>query len=172
MEKKVAARLAEFFGLEGRPTDIRELARMLRKRFKGLGGKDGKPIIVGRSDARTRHLIQLENGQRCYVNCALDCLITAVLNRDLLITSSCPDCNGEITIAIKDSAVAYRSHDELLLYLGVDAHGKRDLLAYLCPNINFFISPRHLERWIENREVLGIPLTLEEALAFAAELLS
>lgn len=117
------------------------------------------------SNEPTLHRVRLAGGPEVYAMCAIDALgMPFMLKRNADVGSACAQCGGHIRIQIKSEQIVERSPDEIVVWL---ADRKEGCVAAvdLCPDLNFFCSPRHLEEWkVKRPEQSGQMLTLDQAL--------
>ena len=164
-----ARRLRELYGLAQSPQDLAEFVTL---RW-GSGRLPQAEWLVAPSP--TRHEVVL--GSRClHVHCALDALMYPLLvGQDAQVRSRCPECESAIEITVHSRELVSWVPQGAVLWLGASAEGGACCTSelgstkqYLCPFINLFDKPEHLEQWrAKNDQVLGVPLTLSQAFALA-----
>jgi len=119
------------------------------------------------SSVPTKHLVTFLNwpeAKPVYAMCAVDALgIPFMFHKDVEISSSCPHCGRPIVVVVQDGRVVSRVPAELVVWVGNDR--TECAATSVCPTINFFCSPAHLEAWgnTDSRDS-GFVLNLGEAL--------
>lgn len=99
------------------------------------------------SNEPTPHRVQLAHGPRVYAMCAVDALrMPFMLRRDAEILSACAQCGGEIQIHIQSGQITQRSPMDMVVWL-LAMKEKCIAATDLCPAVNFFCSPEHLQQW-------------------------
>jgi hypothetical protein len=103
----------------------------------------------------TRHKIIFRDGREAYALCATDALgIHFMLGEDITVRSRCPECEIEMTIAVKDGRIASSVPEGLVEFVSSKEHCGCTAKTF-CPFMNFFCSRDHLERWREKNPANG-----------------
>ncbi len=67
-----------------------------------------------------------------------------------------------------EGSIASAEPSSAVLWLGASSEGEGSCVTYLCPYINFFSAPEHLDEWKDAHPTeLGIMLTLQHSLILA-----
>lgn len=118
----------------------------------------------------TPHRVRLD-GREVYALCAIDALgIAGMLKQPIQITSACPHCGARIGLAVTadGETITEVEPSSILVWAGVAVAGQGCCAVTLCPEINFFCSPAHLETWRQGHQgVEGEALGLLPALYVA-----
>ncbi len=118
------------------------------------------------SNERTAHRVQLSQGPELYAMCAIDALgMPFMLGKDAEIASACASCSGAVSIAVAQGSVNRVSPAGLVVwYAKVEAGCV--LATALCPDLNFFCSTAHLQKWTAaHPDKSGDMITFDQALA-------
>ncbi len=113
--------------------------------------KKGDEIISAYpfSAVATSHKVIFEDRHEVYALCATDALgIHFMLDKNITIKSSCPECKNEIRIIVKNRTIASCKPKEAVEFVGRMKKCGCTAEA-LCPFINFFCSREHLKKWRE-----------------------
>lgn len=97
----------------------------------------------------TPHRVRLE-GREVYALCAIDALgIAAMLKRPTRITSACAHCSNQVSLAVTadGETITEAEPSSIMMWIAVAVAGQGCCAVTLCPEINFFCSPAHLEAW-------------------------
>jgi hypothetical protein len=118
------------------------------------------------SDEPTSHRVQLAGGPQVYAMCAIDALgIPFMLNRDAEIRSACAQCGGEVYIQVRSKHITQQNTEDIVVWFPT-RKAQCIVATDLCPAVNFFCSPEHLQQWkAMYPEQNGQALTLAQALA-------
>lgn len=182
-EDLVWRRVLELIPVLGRPprleeiastTDIRpeRLAVVLRQlQQRDLLGLDEATGSVAHAypftASHTGHRVHLGD-QVLNALCAVDALgVGSMYRRDIWIDSSCHCCGAEIRVATRQNGMSLATVSPANTVVWFDAVYSGSCAATsCCPNIAFFCSDDHLQRWIsaEAAQRQGYRLSLEEAL--------
>lgn len=119
--------------------------------------KEGGEIISAYpfSAKTTRHKVIFQDGHAIYALCATDALgVHFMLHEDIAVRSRCPECDGEMTIEMKDGKVASCVPEGVVEFVS----SRKDCgctAKTFCPFMNFFCSQEHLEKWREKNPENG-----------------
>lgn len=119
------------------------------------------------SNLPTRHLVRFHawpEAKPVYALCAVDALgVPFMVRRDVVIASACASCGRPIALDVKNRAIVARDPAETVVWVGT---ARSECAATsICPTINFFCSPGHVEAWRQGQpEAAGHVLSLGEAL--------
>ncbi len=170
------------FTEKGRAPSIKEIHERLnlsqdvvKNAIEGLARND----IIGRdrngeieyaypfSSKPTLHRVVLKDGTRVFALCATDAFgISFMLKEDITILSCCPHCSGDITIILKDSAIASKRPNEVIEWISTKRGGDGRTAKACCPFMNLFCSESCLEEFKDNdpRYRVGELYTIEEVI--------
>lgn len=99
----------------------------------------------------TEHRIILENGRELFAMCAADALgMPVMFNRDVTIISKCKHCKQEIVIDVKNAEIVRMSQPDISICS--PPCQVAPAAETTCPDVNFFCSTDHAQRWIEENE--------------------
>lgn len=121
------------------------------------------------SNEPTAHRVRLAGGPAVYSMCAIDALgMPFMLRRDADIVSRCAGCEVDVRIEVRGREIVRQEPADIVVWL---AERREDCVAAtdLCPDLNFFCSPDHLDRWRTGAGATGEQLTLSQALARGRE---
>jgi len=99
--------------------------------------------------------------------CAVDALgVPYLFHRDVEITSACPYCARPLTIKVRNLQIEKRDPVQIVVWVG---ETRTECAATsVCPTLNFFCSPAHVEVWRKAAaKETGAVLSLGEALFVA-----
>lgn len=122
------------------------------------------------STVPTNHVVRFVDwpqAKAAYVMCAVDALgIPFLFQRDVEITSSCPYCARPLAIKACNFQIVERDPVETVVWV---AETRTECAATsICPTLNFFCSPGHVEAWRKAAaKETGAVLSLGEALFVA-----
>ena len=172
-----AIRFAAFYSiLDGKPANIRALALQ-----SGIAADQTQPFIRGMADRgilvldedetvvgchglsiiSTKHHLSI-NDQNLFTWCAADAVgIAAALEIEAKIVSKCFQCNESIEIDMANGQIINSNQNDARIWV-VDADLNRSIVECTCPQINFFCSEEHFNKWYQNQNK-GKLLTLDEA---------
>lgn len=162
LEEEIRKFILRTFAATGRPPAPAKIQNGLKltsldtvrqavKRLEGadlLVTQDGEIVSSYPFSAKeTFHKVVFDDGREVHALCATDALgISSMLKEDIKVLSLCPHCAKEMTIILKDGAVASKKPDEILEW--VSSRGEEGQIASVCcPYMNFFCSPSCLEGW-------------------------
>ena len=118
------------------------------------------------SNEPTGHSVQLDPGVRVFAMCAIDALgMPFMLKRDAQIESACIECASPVRVQIQAATIRQHSPAGLMVWLADQPEGCVVAID-ICPNLNFFCSREHLERWQRRTASSGRQLTLAEAVGY------
>jgi hypothetical protein len=169
LPENFARRLRELYGLAQSPQNLAEFVTL---RW-GSGRLPQAEWLV--SSSSTRHEVVLE-GRCLHVPCALDALMYPLLvGQDAQVRSRCSECESVIEVTVHSGELVAWVPQSAVLWLGASAEGGACCTSelgctkqYICPFINLFDKPEHLEQWrAKNDQVLGVPLTPSQAFVLA-----
>lgn len=172
-----AIRLASFFYiLEGKKAIVNELALQVgiteqqAQQYIENMARDGRLVIDeqgtvvgshGLSLIPTKHSLNI-NGQNLFTWCAADAIgIPAALGIDAKIISNCFQCNEPIEIIMSNGDVQSSNHANARMWV-IEADLDRPVVSCTCPQINFFCSTEHFNKWNKVPNIKGRLLTLAE----------
>ncbi len=99
------------------------------------------------SARQTRHAVVFPDGHQVHALCATDALgIHFMLGEDITVRSRCPECEGEITIGMKDGNIASCSPAGVVEFVSSGDHCGCTARTF-CPFMNFFCSKDHVDTW-------------------------
>lgn len=156
----------------GRPDTIASVLRDLAaKDIIVLDDTTGGIVAAYPFSARpTPHRVTLD-GREVYALCAIDALgIAGMLKRPIQIDSTCAHCGARVSLAVTadGETITEAEPSSTLVWAGVAVAGQGCCAVILCPEINFFCSPSHLEAWRQGHlDVEGEALGLLPALYVA-----
>ncbi len=119
--------------------------------------KEGAEIISAYpfSARATRHKVIFKDGREVYALCATDAMgIHFMLHEDIVVRSSCPECENEMEIKLKDGKVVSCVPDGVVEFVSSREQCGCTAKTF-CPFMNFFCSEAHLEKWREKNPVYG-----------------
>jgi Alkylmercury lyase len=121
-----------------------------------LTKEGGKIISAYPFSARTtRHRVVFKDGHEVYALCATDALgVHFMLHRPITVRSSCPACESEMIIEIKDGKVTSYSPTGIVQFVS-SSGGCGCTAKTFCPNMNFFCSEEHAAAWREQNPALA-----------------
>lgn len=110
--------------------------------------KNGKIISAYPfSTVESRHRIIFNDGHAVYALCAIDALgAHFMLGEDITIESTCPECNEELKIRMRNGHIVSQVPNGIVVYLSNEDDCGR-VVQTCCPFINFFCSEVHLDQW-------------------------
>ncbi len=119
------------------------------------------------SNEPTPHRVQLVKRPQVYAMCAVDALgMPFMLRRDAEIRSTCAHCGGEIQIQVQTEQITRHSPEDVVVWFPTVTE-QCVVATDLCPALNFFCSPAHLQQWsAEHPERHGQLLTLPQAVEY------
>jgi hypothetical protein len=101
------------------------------------------------SAKQTRHKVVFPDGHEIYALCATDALgIHFMLGENIIVHSSCPECEGEMKIEVKDGKIASCIPEGVVEFVS-RASDCGCTAKTFCPFMNFFCSHEHLDKWRE-----------------------
>ncbi len=101
------------------------------------------------SAKQTRHAVVFPDGHQVYALCATDALgIHFMLGEEITVRSRCPECEGEITIEMKDGNIASCAPAGAVEFVSSGDHCGCTARTF-CPFMNFFCSKEHADTWRE-----------------------
>lgn len=146
------------------------LERLAAKDVLVLDSRSGEILGAYPFSARpTRHRVSF-GAQTVYAMCAIDALgMAAMLGRKVQVESSCPLCGGAIAMKSDAQAIARLEPASVVVWFPNESEARGNCCAdWLCPEINFFCSDKHLNKWrLERAEAGGHVLAALEALYLA-----
>ena len=99
----------------------------------------------------TAHRIVLENGRELFAMCAADALgIPVMFNRNVRIVSECKLCKQEIIIDIRNGDIVSMSNPTTSICS--PPRQVAPAAETTCPDVNFFCSTSHAQRWIQGNK--------------------
>ncbi len=120
----------------------------------------------------TRHRLRIGRSV-IYANCAVDALaVPSMADGRVDIESECAACGKAITIQmIGEHILASQPEAPVLFHVTRGSNEAGPAVLTRCPQINFFCSAEHAERWrAAHPEVDGAVLTLPQGVARAREI--
>ncbi len=192
MENEIRKYILMEFANNGRPPDPEEITERLnlssvdivnkvidKLQKADLLSRNGEEIISAYpfSALETYHKVIFDDGHEVYALCATDALgIHFMLNKDITILSRCPECEGEISVIVKDHQIdSYIPNGLIEFVSNIQRCGCT--AKNLCPYINFFCSEEHLNEWREKNpqyksgEIYSLNEALEHGKTIFADLL-
>ena len=172
-----AIRFAAFYTiLDGKPVSIDALALQsgiavdqIRRYIKGMADRgilemDEDDTVIGchgLSIIPTKHHLGI-NGRNLFTWCAADAVgIPAALEIEAKIVSKCLYCDESIEIDMANGEIMNSNQKDARIWV-VEADLNRSIVGCTCPQINFFCSEEHFNKWYKNQN-RGKLLTLAEA---------
>lgn len=172
-----AIRIGAFYTiLNGKPASIDALALqsgisadLTRRYIRGMADRgilvmDEDETVVGchgLSVIPTKHHLSI-NGKNLFTWCAIDAVgIAAALELEAKIVSKCFQCNEAIEIDMANGEILNCSQKDARIWV-VEADLNRPIVGCTCPQINFFCSEEHFNKWYKNQNK-GKLLSLAEA---------
>jgi len=133
-------------------SSIAEVDRSLVKLEKNdiVLRKDGEIVSSYPFSAKkTRHRVIFEDGHEVYALCSTDALgVHFMLDKNITVLSSCPETEQEITIVVKDGVIKSCDPKSTVEFVSQGESGCCTAET-CCPNMNFFYSMEHLNKWRE-----------------------
>ncbi len=150
------------FARTGKPPAVKEIAGAMKlqsleavQRFVErldkadiLTLEDGEIISAYPFSAKqTRHAVVFPDGHPVHALCATDALgIHFMLGEDITVRSRCPECEGEITIGMKDGKIVSCAPAGVVEFVSSGDHCGCTARTF-CPFMNFFCSKDHVDMW-------------------------
>lgn len=125
-----------------------------------------KAHIVGPAHERTRNIVTLEDGQRAYVRCGADILLTG-LYQDITGEASCPVCGNKVRVAVEDGRVTSVAPQSARLHYVAENGSK---FSICCDPTLIFDKDECLKTWLESYH--GRPGKISSLSEFASEAIS
>lgn len=125
-----------------------DITRLLDKGLIAIKDDGSIAGLYPLSVDRTRHRVQLKDGRFLYAMSAIGALgIAFELYQDLIVSSSCGQCNKEIVVDVVNSKIAsFCPTTALALHIPL---GESSNWLTTCGNkMNFFCTKEHLEDWL------------------------
>ncbi len=156
----------------GRDAEVQAILERLQKLDALCLTPDSRQIQCAYpfSTAPTNHVVRFVDwpeAKAAYAMCAVDALgIPFLFQRDVEITSSCPYCARPFAIKVCNLQIVERDPVETVVWV---AETRTECAATsICPTLNFFCSPGHVEAWRKTAvKETGVVLNLGEALFVA-----
>jgi hypothetical protein len=99
------------------------------------------------SARETRHKVAFPDGHEICSLCATDALgIHFMLGENIVVRSSCPECEAEIKIEMKSGKIASCDPARVVEFVSSGDHCGCTAKTF-CPFMNFFCSEEHVNRW-------------------------
>ncbi len=166
---ELSDRLRRVYGLERRPKNPEDFFRLLRAESAKHPGtreflerlRSGKAVI-GRSNTPTKDWIVMDRAGKVFTFCSYDTLMTAVLQRDAEIGSSCPHCGETLLVRIHGDKLKDFSPKGMMFLWGTGPEGSPG--NPMCDHLHLFPNREHMNAWIESKEgEMGFSFKLRDA---------
>lgn len=127
----------------------------------GMAEVEGGDLVgIDRLSTRpTQHRMEFR-GRQLFTWCAADAVgIPAALEEDVEVTTVCPHCRSDIIVSMRRGVPEGDEETRVVVaHLWVLARDEP-----VCPEVNLFCSPDHLEQWRASRDAVeGQVLTVDE----------
>jgi hypothetical protein len=171
-EPELTDRLRKIYDLGRKPRDPRDFFILLRassmsrsreKKFVDIV-KSGKAVI-GQSNHPTKDWIILKSEKKVFTWCSYDTLMTAILQKEGEIGSSCPHCGEEMRILIHGGKLESFSPRGIVFLWGTGPEGSPG--DPMCDHLHLFPGEKHMTAWLESHEgEMGFSFRLEETVNY------
>ena len=164
--RPLAERMQEIFGLNPAPETLEDFVSQWLKRSCSTRLED---LVLPEA---TRHQVMVE-GRARYVWCALDAMILAVLEDEVLaLVTSDPHTTQTIELTLSPSGIRAdeTASQNLVLAFGFSRDVSSELKRSCCPNLNLFQSPETYHAWCDSQpDAMTVHLSLRQAWCLAVE---
>jgi hypothetical protein len=166
---ELSNRLKRIYSLERKPRNPDEFFHLLKaESAKHSGTKEflnrvrSKDAVIGRSDVPTKDWI-VAGSEKVFTYCSYDTLMTAILQGNAQVGSSCPHCGETMTVRIRKSKLEDFSPKGTVFLWGAGPEGAPG--NPMCDHLHIFPDKKHMTAWIESKEEeLGFSFMLKEAI--------
>ena len=162
--------MRRIYGLDRKPRNPDDFFGLLRAESAKHAGtrefldrvRSGKAVI-GRSGVPTKDWIVRDGAEKVFTFCSYDTLMTAVLQRDSEIGSSCPHCGEAMTVRIRGGKLKDFYPKGMMFLWGAGPEGAPG--NPMCDHLHLFPDKEHMNAWIESKEgEMGFSFKLQGAI--------